>query len=144
MYAEVGVSPFMKQKKIVFSLMCYAIHTSLLKSLLMKRWTYHVDLFHTEGTYILKRLGSEVYKTTLYDKIGFFSQGICIPNNDDDSDTLGKEERIAATAVQDVRLLFDDVSLMKEGSTKLHLYDEVTPTTTCHVMFEFQLLTYTD
>ena len=135
-------SVLLKQTKIVFSLMSYAIHSSFLKSLLQTVWTYHVDLFHSDGIYIAKRIDDTEHVQKLYSPEGFFSQGICITNNEEDSDTVRKETDGGSSEVQPVQLLFDDTEKQKEGDVNVHMYDEFLPTGTCHVHFSINLRSY--
>ena len=131
---------FLKQNKLTFSLMSYAIHTSVLKSLLMKVWTYHIDLFHTEGIYIVKRPEkSDLFVSRLYGNLPFFSHGICIPNNTLDSDTISTEVEKGETVEQAVSLPFSEKNPLKEGVNSVHLYDLVSPSGTCHVFYEFNV-----
>jgi hypothetical protein len=126
--------------------MAYAVHTKALKTLLMTKWKNHVDLFHLENTYIAARPEeSKDYVQTLYTNEGLFSQGICIPNNEQDSDTLQASIEKMGKPIYPLSQLMDGQTY-KEGEMSIHLYDEQTVTGTCHVYFGFQQkhFTYTD
>jgi GR25 family glycosyltransferase involved in LPS biosynthesis len=146
LFSEPTSKYWLKQKKLTFSLMAYSVHTKALKTLLMTKWKNHVDLFHIENTYIAARPEeSKDYVQTLYTNEGLFSQGICIPNNETDSDTLDETiESVASPTYSHYQLM--DGQTYKEGEMSIHLYDELTMTGTCHVYFGFQQkrFTYTD
>lgn len=147
LFSESATPFWLKQKRLTFSLMAYAVHTSALKSLLITKWRNHVDLFHMEGMYIAKRIeDSPLYISNLYTSEGLFSQGICIPNNSQDSDTADEiVESSQAVSTQPVKQLMDGQTY-QEGDMSIYLYDEVRPSGVCHISFGFhqKLFTYMD
>jgi GR25 family glycosyltransferase involved in LPS biosynthesis len=146
LFSEPATTHWLKARHLTFSLMAYAVHTRAIKTLLTTVWKNHIDLFHLEGTYIAKRRGSyDLYWSNLYTSNGFFSQGICIPNNDTDSDTLAETSLPTRSSTLPLKQLMDGHTF-KEGDMSIHLYDEVRPTGTCHVMFAYnqKQFTYTD
>jgi len=140
LYSTESSSPyFLKQTHITFSLMAYAVHSSILRSLLLTRWTYHIDLFQTEGIYIAKKMDdSELYTSDLYGS-RFYSQGLCIPNNSEDSDTVEVARQTLESSRAEVRLLFPSAAHMKEGDTSVHLYDDITERSVCNIYYSFTL-----
>lgn len=133
---------FRKQNKISFSLMCYAIHSSLFSSLLFTKWKNHIDLFHTEGIYIIKTpIGFQQPIQTLYNTNGIFTEGICKTNCQPDSDTVNTSVQIPSLHIQSVKQLYDSVPPIP-GTYSVHLYDKFQETGTCHVHFQIELKNY--
>jgi len=133
---------FRKQTRISFSLMCYAIHSSALSSLLFTKWKNHIDLFHTEGIYILKTPSGFIQDTqVLYNTTGFFTEGICKTNCEADSDTVDTTVERIPVLRQIVHQLYDSVPPIP-GTYSIHIYDKFRDTGTCHVHFKLELKNY--
>lgn len=133
---------FRKQTRISFSLMCYAIHSTLLPSLLLTRWKNHIDLFHTEGIYILKTPSGFTQDTqTLYTTNGIFTEGICKTNCETDSDTVDTKVKRVFVSKQEVKQLYDSIP-PEEGTYPIHIYDKFQETGTCHIHFQVELKKY--
>lgn len=146
LFSEPASRFWLKQRKTTFSLMAYAVHTKALKTLVMTKWRNHIDLFHLENTYIAKRPeDSHLFVSKLYTDEGLFSQGICIPNNSQDSDTIDGEIQKEKAPLYKLEQVMDGQTY-KEGEMTIHLYDEETVTGVCHVLFGFnqKRFTYTD
>ncbi len=130
---------YRKQTRISFSLMCYAVHTSFLPELLFTKWKNHIDLFHTEGMYLVKTPPNTLQTIqTLYSSEGFFTEGICLTNNEPDSDTAQEKSLDRFQAPLPVKQLFDTIP-PQEGKHIIHIYDDFKETGTCHVHFEYEL-----
>jgi hypothetical protein len=135
---------FRKQTKISFSLMCYAIHSSLLSTLLFTKWKNHIDLFHTEGIYIVKTpQGVQHAPQTLYNTNGIFTEGICKTNYETDSDTITSSITKNLIEPQSVQQLYASLP-PKEGTYSVPIYDKFQKTGTCHVHFQVELKNYHD
>jgi hypothetical protein len=130
---------FRKQTRISFSLMCYAVHTSFLPTLLFTKWKNHIDLFHAEGIYLVKTPPeTQQGIQTLYSSEGFFTEGICLTNNDIDSDTAQGATSQTYQPALPVQQLFDSIP-PQEGNHTIHIYDDFKDTGTCHVHFQYEL-----
>ncbi|NBO61484.1 MAG: hypothetical protein EBU82_10990 [Flavobacteriia bacterium] len=130
---------YRKQTKISFSLMCYAVHTSFLPKLLFTKWKNHIDLFHSDGIYIIKTPPECQHDPqTLYSSSGLFTEGICCTNHETDSDTIVKGSSSSHTIHYSVQQLFDSVP-PKEGIYSIPIYDDFKESGTCHVHFQYEL-----
>lgn len=133
---------YRKQKKISFSLMCYAIHSSLLPSLLFTKWKNHIDLFHTDALYLVKTpSGFQQEPQTLYSSEGIFTEGICKTNHEIDSDTADSTIQTQYIQTQLIQQLHDSIP-PKEGIYPVHIYDKFQDTGTCHIHFQIELKNY--
>jgi len=133
---------FRKQTKISFSLMCYAIHSSLLPSLLFTKWKNHIDLFHTDDIYLVKTPSGFHQETQmLYSTNGIFTEGICKTNCEPDSDTVDTKIESTLLSTQNVSQLYDSVP-PQEGTHQVHIYDKFQESGTCHIHFQIELKNY--
>lgn len=133
---------FRKQTRISFSLMCYAIHSSLFPALLFTKWKNHIDLFHTEGIYIVKTPSGYTQDTQiLYTTNGIFTEGICKTNCEPDSDTVDTTVERVAVPKQEVKQLYDSTP-PEEGTYPIHIYDKFQDKGTCHIHFQVELKKY--